>query len=254
MKIKFLFPVFLLLASITTQAQFPVDIELPNEDMTTTERVIPSNSGAPKYAINWSKHPSAFSSAINYTVNQGWNCASGGGAVVSGVASLCAGFEHKFEQSSGVFFSEFVLRPTNIHGVTSNILTVQASHATTSNTIRLDSDNFNLVSNGGSVQVGMGVMIFNEGMKLRQVVPNAPFLQAMNHDSTAMINLLYLDGSSRAKFGAPVDSKDAVLINGTKVLGPPCPGILNSDGSLADTQRAVNELLGCLRTLGPVAN
>jgi hypothetical protein len=45
----------------------------------------------------------------------------------------------------------------------------------------------------------------------------------------------------------------SVKVGGVKVIGAQCPAIPNSNGSLADNRRAINNLLTCLRTHGAVA-
>jgi hypothetical protein len=42
-------------------------------------------------------------------------------------------------------------------------------------------------------------------------------------------------------------------VNGTQVLGSQCARILDSNGSLKDNRRAINEVLGCMRSHGLVA-
>lgn len=46
---------------------------------------------------------------------------------------------------------------------------------------------------------------------------------------------------------------DSVQVGGVKVIGSRCTAIVNSDGTLADTVRAVNATLSCLRSHGLVA-
>lgn len=58
---------------------------------------------------------------------------------------------------------------------------------------------------------------------------------------------------TRAGVYAPINAGQ-YKVSGTKVVGTQCAAILNSDGTLADTVRAVNATLACLRSHGLAAN
>jgi hypothetical protein len=91
---------------------------------------------------------------------------------------------------------------------------------------------------------------------------NAGGLRFRSAFSNNTIAPLYLDNQDRVRiaasgqqtvFGGTIEAP-SVKVGGAQVLGNQCPPIPDTNGSLADNQRAINSLLQCLRAHGALAS
>lgn len=110
------------------------------------------------------------------------------------------------------------------------------------------------------VAIDDNVWIANGGALLFSASENAQdFSQdvAFIRDSASTVRVMNPQnggiGTVKGSFDVNTSSGGAYKTNGVKVVGAQCGAISDSDGTAADNARAINSLLGCLRSHGLVA-
>lgn len=165
-------------------------------------------STQPAYG-NFNAHYAAFDvngeTQQDHVVRWGWNCAAGGGAVVSGLGAFCSEYESYYRPggpSDGRKWFERHEAFYDYNGGVHRPISIMGDGPTGNVTMNLQAWNLNFLSPAGSalLQVYSGLFIFQNGAAIRSVDNGVAFIQQAS-TTGSMIYPIYVDNTNSVLLG-----------------------------------------------------
>jgi hypothetical protein len=272
----------LIFVSISQSQTFPEVTELPDEPNTAIRQTKPYSAPV-DFFFNHKRFTNT-DDTINHVFNWGINVTPSGGPAVSGWPATYLQMESNYVAVSGQRVSEIHF---DFDGHRPFHSEYNHSTGAISTQIRADNLNFIDGFGTVNFQMYAGKLIFQNDVGIRSINNNTNILTQFNATSTGEISLIKADATNTVVLGngtfnartGPLTVKDSLTfndlklvrddahtlrlvdsagvrgildiselkINGQTVLIAPCDAIADGDGTLADTARAVNELIDCWR-------